>query len=211
MDGVFFYIPLELWKDIAERFLDPTSFGRLRRVNRALRDKLDEESKAKMVNRCTTITTEPTGRIEITFMNTTYTQRYIWESVCVEEWRKNGQYHNEGDEPAYVSSDGRKIWYKNGEKHRDGDLPAEIFPGDCQIWYKNGKKHRDNDLPAVVYSNNGFEWYQHGQLHREGGEPAVLRPINGIKQYWLNGERYYPLLSPLLSLLPSFPSYSQSS
>ena len=47
-DPIFQYMPLALWKDMAERFLDPTSFGRLRQVNKALRDTLTEESKEKL-------------------------------------------------------------------------------------------------------------------------------------------------------------------
>ena len=92
---IFYFMPLELWKDMAERFLDPTSFGRLRQVNKALRDKLDEESKEKMVKRCTIIVHEPNFAKEI-FMNQQYTIFY----------------------------DGIHHWTKNGKSHRDNDLPA---------------------------------------------------------------------------------------
>ena len=69
-DEIFFYIPSELWKDMAERFLDPISFGRLRRVCRVLRDKLDEESKKKVVERHTVRMIDQKGKLIEIFLNT---------------------------------------------------------------------------------------------------------------------------------------------
>ena len=155
--NVFQYMPLELWKDMAERFLDPTSFGRLRQVNRALRDKLDEESKEKMVKRCTIITVI-SGITRERFMN-----------------RRLDRYGR-----------GMEIRYKNGEFHSDNDIPSAIYPGAQKIWHKEGKIHRDNDLPAVVWTDGDLEWYQNGKLHREGDNPAIIR-TNGTKEWRKGG------------------------
>lgn len=117
---VFSYMPLELWKDMAERFLDPTSFGRLRQVNRALRDKLDEESKKKMVKRCTITITYMSGVHEI-FMN-----------------RKH-----------FTRENGDQYWFKNDKLHRDDDLPAIVYVNGGHAWYKDGQLYRTNNIMVI--------------------------------------------------------------
>ena len=152
-------MPLELWKDMAERFLDPTSFGRLRQVNKALRDKLDEESREKMVKRCTIILQYPTYTCE-SFMNRAHT----------------------------VFREGTQIWFKNGKCHRDDDLPAYICADGSQSWYREDKRHRDNDKPAVILVNGTREWWKNGQLHRDGGLPTIIF-ANGNKRWYKDGKR----------------------
>ena len=78
------------------------------------------------------------------------------------EWRKNGQLHRDGDQPAVVRADGSKFWYKNGQVHRDGDQPAVVWAGGTKYWRKNGKLHRDGDQPAVVRVNGAKEWWKNG-------------------------------------------------
>lgn len=170
-DPIFQYMPLALWKDMAERFLDPTSFGRLRQVNKALRDTLTEESKEKMVKRCTVITVTDKLTTEI-FMN----RRYEKWSSGYQRWYKNGKEHRENDLPSAIYPDGTKSWYKNGKQHRENDLPAIIYPDGTQIWCKNGKWHRENDLPAIIRPNGVKEWFLDGEEYREEGRPKITGP-----------------------------------
>jgi len=108
---------------------------------------------------------------------------YLLEAGA-EVWRKNGLLHRDGDQPAYVSRNGR-AWFANGVRHRDGDLPALEDVWGYRQWYKNGKRHRDGGLPAIDYLNGAKYWYVNNCLHREDG-PAVVRP-DGTTQYFLNG------------------------
>ena len=73
---------------------------------------------------------------------------------------------------------------KNGQFHRDGDLPAYIGRNGTLQWYQNGKWHRDGDKPAIIYPEGGLRWYQNGQYHRLHG-PAVIR-LNGTLEWWIN-------------------------
>ena len=156
---IFYFMPLELWKDMAERFLDPVSFGRLRQVNRALRNELDEESKEKMVKRCTVRFHNATCTWEI-FMNRAHT----------------------------VLREGTQVWTKKARYHRDNDLPAIILGNGSKRWYRNGEFHRDNDLPALMEADGTKKWYQNGLLHRDGGQPAVIYP-GGRKRWYKDGKR----------------------
>lgn len=134
MDSIFYYIPLSLWKEIAERFADPTSFGRLRQVNRALKSLLDEESKKKMVQRCTKIFIDHNSRTEVFMI-----RAYIKYDNGVQFWSKNNKYHRDDDLPAAIYADGSMEWYKEGNLHRDGDLPAIIYPYGEKWWYRHGQ------------------------------------------------------------------------
>jgi antitoxin component YwqK of YwqJK toxin-antitoxin module len=74
---------------------------------------------------------------------------------------KNGEYHRDGDLPAYISYflDGGidyTHFYKNGKLHRDGDKPSSVsYYQDGRThhryYHKNGKFHRDSEEPAVFY------------------------------------------------------------
>ena len=72
------------------------------------------------------------------------------------EWRKDGELHNEGDEPAQIHSNGAKYWYKRGKIHRDGDKPAVVHSCIKQ-YYKHDKLHRIGG-PAIdtTYNKNKF-------------------------------------------------------
>ena len=203
--NVFQYMPLELWKDMAERFLDPTSFGRLRQVNRGLRAKLDKESKEKMAERYTTTVTKPNGDIVETFMNRKYVKSHwgahFWSKNnkyhrdedlpavvfpgTSQTWYQNGKIHRDGDKPAVISNNGSE-WYQNDKKHRDGGLPAAVYFDGTQVWYRDGKIHRDGDLPAVTNPNGTQIWFQNGQKHRDGNLPALIY-ADGTKEWWQNG------------------------
>ena len=100
-------------------------------------------------------------------------------------WYKNGEYHREGDKPAYIDADGSLEWYKNGQFHRDDDKPAYIGADGSLEWYKNGLRHRDGDKPAFIGSKGTLSWYKNDKCHRACG-PAVIRP-NNKKEYWING------------------------
>lgn len=155
---VFEYMPLDLWKDMAERFLDPTSFGRLRQVNKALRDRLDERSKEKMVERCTITTTDGSDLIQV-FMN----RKYVKTWTGTEIWRLNDKYHRDADLPALIDSDGSQRWYQHGRLHRDHDLPALIDSDGSQGWYQHGNLHRENGRAAVINADGTQFWYKNGQ------------------------------------------------
>lgn len=69
-----------------------------------------------------------------------------------------------------------EAWYKNGKYHRDDDEPAFISYNDSgdvymQQWYKNGELHRDNDEPAHIriLRNKVIDeqWYVDGELIKE--------------------------------------------
>jgi len=108
-------------------------------------------------------------------------------------WYRNGKYHRDGDEPAYIQKFGNespvfhKRWYKNGQLHRDGDQPAVIRPNsNCKEWWKNGKLHRDGDLPAFI-DQEKQEWYKDGKRHRERGLPAFIY-CNKV-EWWVDGQK----------------------
>jgi hypothetical protein len=65
-----------------------------------------------------------------------------------------------------------KVWKKNGQYHRDGDKPAIIMQKGNREWYQHGMKHRNGDKPAVIYDSTR-KYYMNDQLHRIGG-PAVI-------------------------------------
>ena len=164
---IFYYMPLPLWKDMAERFLDPTSFGRLRQVNRTFRSLLNEESKEIMVDRCTVITCVDEG-IEEIFLNTKCrTNRFGDKS-----WFKNGTLHRDGDLPAVILIKGIQRWYQDGKLHRDGDKPAVIERNCKKEWWKYGKLHREN-APAIVRDSGIDEWRKNGILYRDGALPSI--------------------------------------
>ena len=147
--NVFDYMPLELWKDMAERFLDPTSFGRLRQVNKALKNKLDYESKEKMIKRCTFTLTMDDGEIVEYFLN-----------------RKH-----------VIKKCGENYWYRCDKLHRDDDLPA-FTSKYWQGWYNNDLLHRING-PAVIKAVGTKEWYQNSKLHRLDGPAITFgRPLH---------------------------------
>lgn len=171
---VFYYMPLALWKDMAERFLDPTSFGRLRQVNKALKYTLGEESKEKMVKRCTIIEETPDFIIKI-FMNTEYS---IFPNGD-QWWSRNGMSHRAGDLPAIIKADGEKMWCQYGKFHRDNDQPAHIKKDGTEKWYRNGKLHRDDDKPAIVWRDGRADWWQNGEIYRRDNLPTT---VNGINQ-----------------------------
>jgi hypothetical protein len=89
-------------------------------------------------------------------------------------WLKKGEYHRDGDKPAYIGTDGRLAWYKNGLAHRDDDKPAVIGADASLEWYKNGKEHRDVDLPAFIGPDGLLEWWKDGLLHRDDDLPARI-------------------------------------
>ena len=178
---VFQYMPIELWKDMAERFLDPTSFGRLRQVNRALRDRLDKDCEEKMVKRCT-ITSVIGDTVIERFMD----KRFVTIKNHSKIWYKGDKVHRDDDLPAIISSDGIRAWYKDGKVHRDNDLPALTNDGP-QAWYRNGEQHRDNDLPAVINTNGTQSWYQNNKLHRNNDLPALIRE-DGSKTWYQDGK-----------------------
>lgn len=63
-------------------------------------------------------------------------------------WLHNGQYHRDGDSPAYIDHHtGLKVYYKHGVIHRDKDKPALISLHTLE-YYKNGVRHRDKNKPA---------------------------------------------------------------
>ena len=182
-DEIFYYIPLDLWKEIGERFLDPTSFGRLRQVNKALRDKLDHESKEKMIKRCSVIT-RFCGFVFENFRSCKYLKETDMNGS--QSWFMDGNSHRDGDLPAVIFADGTQWWYKKGMRHRDGDLPAIIKKNGEKWWYKNGEIHRDNDLPAAIKEDGSQYWCKEGCCHRENNLPAVIE-ANGSKEWWVNG------------------------
>ena len=196
---VFKYMPIELWKDMAERFLNPTSFGRLRQVNRALRAKLDKESYEKMAKRCTVRLSMHNGDIVETFMK----RKYVKLAWGAEYWYKNDKSHRDEDLPAIIFPSNSQKWYQNGELHRDGDLPAVISNNGAREWYKNGKRHRDGDLPAEISGDGAQLWCQHGKLHRDGDLPAVIDQMvlyigSKMEKNIVTGS--FLLLSPLMEL-----------
>jgi len=102
-----------------------------------------------------------------------------------------GQYHREGDKPAFIHPDGTVEYWKEGKRHRKGDKPAIIYPGGTVSYWKEGKCHRDGDKPAYINYNGTIEYYKEGKLHREGdnsqSKPAFIKP-NGLVEYWENGK-----------------------
>lgn len=112
------------------------------------------------------------------------------------EWRANGVYHRDGDEPARVFDNGRREWWVNGKLHRDPGAegeskPALITETGNKLYYKNGISHRDGDKPAVEYANGYREWWVEGQLHRDPGPDGEDRPAcitqDGDLYYYKNG------------------------
>ena len=101
------------------------------------------------------------------------------------DWSKNGDWHRDGDKPAWIGADGTLVWCKNSVYHRDGDKPAWIGADGRLEWYKNHVKHRDSDKPALIRADGSLEWYKNGLLHRTTG-PAIIRP-NNKREYWING------------------------
>jgi len=43
----------------------------------------------------------------------------------------------------------KTVYTKNGNFHRDGDLPAFEIHNYSKEYWKNGRLHREDDLPAV--------------------------------------------------------------
>jgi hypothetical protein len=78
----------------------------------------------------------------------------------------------------------RLTWKKNGDWHRDGDKPARIWTNGTLKWVKNGQPHRDDDKPAAIYAEGTLEWWKNGLRHRLTG-PAVIDPNNKL-EYWIN-------------------------
>jgi hypothetical protein len=100
-------------------------------------------------------------------------------------WKKDGNIYRAVG-PTVIWMDGRQAWCPNGQFHRDGDQPAFIDENGGQSWWQNGQLHRDGDQPAHISSDGRQEWYQHGQRHRDGDKPAIIRP-NGEKAWWVHG------------------------
>lgn len=140
------------------------------------------------------------------------------------EWWINGRLHREGSLPAVELADGTKMWFKNGFYFREYDLPVvekgkeliewktkdgrthrrdgmcALIRTDGHFWYVQGKLHRDFGLPACVYFNGTLCWYQNGNLHREGDLPAIIK-MTGEKEFWVHGERYFPLFDHCWTIL----------
>lgn len=180
---IFNYIPLDLWKDIAERFLDPTSFVRLKRVNRDLKNKLDDESMIKMIVRHT-VTTVTEGFITKTFLDRKYKRDKNGNTF----WFVNGILHRDGDLPAVRVLGQRDEWYQIGLLHRRNDKPAIIHLSGTREWFYRGLRHRENDLPAVIRADGSQHWYYDNKRHRENDQPAVIR-ADGKQEWWKNGEK----------------------
>ena len=125
------------------------------------------------------------------------------------EWFKDGQWHREGDKPAYVQyrEDGsiwEELWCKNGEYHREGDKPATISyytNGKFQSrrWMKDGKENREGDKPSYIYNRpDGTieveQWHKDGKRHREGDKPAAIeyrKDGSIIEENWFkDGKRH---------------------
>jgi hypothetical protein len=77
------------------------------------------------------------------------------------EWQKNGDWHRDGDKPAWIGADGTLVWWKNGVWHCDGDKPAWIGADGTLVWYKNGKEHRVTG-PAKILPNKKHEYWIEG-------------------------------------------------
>jgi len=87
-------------------------------------------------------------------------------------WRNSaGQYHREGDKPAFIGSNGTVVYYKEGMRHRDGDKPAYIGCDGSVFYFKEDKIHREGDnsqsKPAVIYSNGLVEYHENGEHIRD--------------------------------------------
>ncbi len=91
-----------------------------------------------------------------------------------------------------------EVYYKNGEYHRDGDKPAWYgyhIDGQvrCKSYYKSGDYCRNGDKPAktIYYGNGQIEseiYYEGGEYYRENGKPAKIKYYdNGKIKY----ETYY--------------------
>ena len=78
----------------------------------------------------------------------------------LEPYRKNGSIRYEFDDGSYVwiNSFDNIGWYDSkGQYHRDGDMPAYIKTNGYMSYCKHGKFHRECG-PAVIYSS-GIENY----------------------------------------------------
>ena len=93
------------------------------------------------------------------------------------------QYRDGSD--TYKNSDEIYTWLQNGQYHRDGDKPAYINVDGTLYWYQNGLIHRDGDKPAIIRANGRLEWYQKYQRHRICG-PAVI--YHSALEWWINGQ-----------------------
>jgi hypothetical protein len=104
----------------------------------------------------------PHKNMEKLTTNDVYTHEYD-ERFDAHYWRKNGNIHRDGDQPAYVcDKHGYQEWYKNGLLHRE-DGPA-LISRYTKRWYINGRLHRE-DGPAVYHPHEEYEeWHTNGQL-----------------------------------------------
>lgn len=77
------------------------------------------------------------------------------------EYKKNGQLHNDENEPAIIYHDGTLGFYKEGLLHNENG-PARYYPDGTMEWWQNGKQHREGG-PAVIYPNGKMEWWLNDQ------------------------------------------------
>jgi hypothetical protein len=112
-------------------------------------------------------------------MNDYLKERELWWPVSPELM---ASYKDESHTEEW--GDGTLTWLKKGEYHRDGDKPAYIGANGTLEWWKDGAPHRDGDRPAWIYADGSLEWWENGLRHRITG-PAIIRP-NNKHEYWIN-------------------------
>lgn len=120
-----------------------------------------------------------------------------------EWWIKDGDYHRDDDEPAFIlyNYDGLiKIekWIHHGKCHRDLG-PAYIYRRTDGSVYNiqymiNGQNHRDGNPAVIYYHMNGTisneRWYKNGKLHREDGPASIYYKDSGELwqvRWYING------------------------
>lgn len=70
--------------------------------------------------------------------------------------RRNNVYH---PAPGFCI---RVEWRLNGHYHRDADQPTIVWQDGDKSWRWCGLPHRSNDKPAFERWNGKKEWYRHG-------------------------------------------------
>jgi len=100
--------------------------------------------------------------------------------------------HPDNQDFTEINSNGIKIWINSaGQYHREGDKPAFIHPDGTVEYWKEGKRHRKGDKPAIIYPGGTVSYWKEGKCHRDGdnsqSKPAFIKP-NGLVEYWENGK-----------------------
>lgn len=114
----------------------------------------------------------------------------------VPDGRCHGMYIYETGHGSYTA------WYWLGEFHRDGDMPAYATP-DFREWYRNGKLHRKYG-PARITADGGAEWWWNGRLCAKTQEKwfRVGRLVRGAVDDG-DGKQFFP--QPFLDYMDSHP------